>query len=91
MDAREEEGKLQNTELLSGLRKDYLLTLAALKDHKVHVKMHENTSVSGVFKVMHPNGQRVILNDVHIPVGNVQRSAILRTSDIVIMNFQKEK
>lgn len=91
MELQLEENKLENMELVADLREDYLFTLAALKNHKVHVKMQKNTSLSGIFKIMHPNGRRVILTDVHIPVGNMQNSAILRTSDIVSMTFENEK
>lgn len=70
------------------LREDYIRTLVAMTNKQARVKMYEKIKINAVFKACCPDGEKIIVSDVNVPVGGILPTAIFRSSDVISIDFE---
>lgn len=72
------------------LRENFLRSLENLNGSPAIIRMHEKTTVSGVFLRANPQLDHIIVENLQTPIGKLD-CAVLRTQDILSLEFEIEE
>ncbi|XP_059047156.1 uncharacterized protein LOC131842596 [Achroia grisella] len=87
----EDETKMKEQKARAELREDFLRTLHELSGESCNILTYEQSTLHATFSAWRPDGSDIFVHNMQTPAGINMPSALIRTPDILAIQFDRLK